>query len=342
MRTEKPQPGERKTVSEDLPIPPEQIHYSPVDVVKIGESVVENRLDDIAEEQGNCIEMNEMSSEKRDSVDGANVSDEVKKEAVDEPQEEPSVEKETAASDVTESPVEDKKEDVDETETKPAVLAEAAPKNVQDSEDTANDASEDVDKSGENAAASAESGKEEPSTDELDTTSTAEANVSADAVEKDTKEPPSTSIETTKPAKTDTPPEDAATGETAKDSKVGTEEAPALKEESETMNGSAGTKTVNGSKDTSEEGYGTENEDDDSDAVVGKEDAAKLDQDLMTEDSDSEQEDPAEAKNRKVTVMFQKLLNLGGNSGQMSLRVVDSEDTGKLCRVHGSIQCIVA
>ena len=70
--------------------------------------------------------------------------------------------------------------------------------------------------------------------------------------------------------------------------------------------------------------------DEDSDVVVGKEEAAELDQDLMLEDSDSDEDiASSDGNNRKVSVMFQKLLSLSANAGQMTLRIADMDTTGR-------------
>jgi hypothetical protein len=68
--------------------------------------------------------------------------------------------------------------------------------------------------------------------------------------------------------------------------------------------------------------------DDDSDAVVGVEDAAKLDQDLMEEVSDSEKELESADDSHKVSVMFQKFLNLSGSAGKRTLKIGDKDAAG--------------
>lgn len=64
--------------------------------------------------------------------------------------------------------------------------------------------------------------------------------------------------------------------------------------------------------------------DDDSNEAVGKEEAAEQDRDMMGGDGDGEEEVDA-STGRKVTTMFQKILSLGGQSGQVVVNV-DGED----------------
>jgi hypothetical protein len=80
--------------------------------------------------------------------------------------------------------------------------------------------------------------------------------------------------------------------------------------------------------------------DDDSDAVVGVEDAAMLDQDLMEEDSGSEKEMESADDNSKVSVMFQRFLNLGGNAGRRTIKIGDNDAAGTYTRVENDVVVI--
>lgn len=90
----------------------------------------------------------------------------------------------------------------------------------------------------------------------------------------------------------------------------------------------AGTPILKEEDDCTEE---DDPEDDDSDGVAGVDDAVKLDQDLMVEDDDSDLAE-IEKPNRKVSVMFQKLLHLGGSSGQVTLKISDKDTEGKYAK----------
>lgn len=71
--------------------------------------------------------------------------------------------------------------------------------------------------------------------------------------------------------------------------------------------------------------------DDDSTEAVGKDEASKLDQDMMEEDSPPAQSSLAtDANPRKVTAMFQKILSLGGGAGQVVVDVGDELRVGRL------------
>lgn len=75
-----------------------------------------------------------------------------------------------------------------------------------------------------------------------------------------------------------------------------------------------------------------DDDDDDSNEAVGKEEAAKEDQDMMDIEDDKSDEqvswtvDPSEPA--KVTSMFQKILALGSSSGQIVVKVNDSDGSG--------------
>jgi len=320
LRAEKPKPGEQKTVG-DIPIPPEKIHHEPVDVVKIAnETVDETRSDGNAEEeeQANSIEMNDMSfyKDKREIVDGN------KKTAAEEAKEQSLVEKETA----DESPADEKKKEGPEADSKDALvqgeqatketLAKKGESEEKDSSTTSG-ANEKADASEENAIAN------------VANSLATESNNSDMAKESDKKKSPAAVGDEAEKAAKSNAKDDSATDKPTTE----TDEAPALKEVPETVEKSGDLKVPNGgSKSTAaEEGGDTEKEDDDSDVAVGKDDAAKLDQDLMLEDSDCDKDETSEATNRKVTVMFQKLLNLGGghSSGQVSVKIADKDTAGK-------------
>lgn len=96
----------------------------------------------------------------------------------------------------------------------------------------------------------------------------------------------------------------------------------------------AGTSSLKEEDDCSEEddeGKSAKSEDDDSDAVVGIDDAVKLDQDLMVEDDYSDLAE-TDKPNRKVSVLFQKLLHLGGSSGQVTLNISDKDTERKYAK----------
>ena len=96
-------------------------------------------------------------------------------------------------------------------------------------------------------------------------------------------------------------------------------ETPGLKDEGESSNEASGTIETEG-----------DSTDEDSDVAVGKEEETMLDQDLMLEDSDSDEDiASAEGNNGKVAVMFQKLLSLGGNAGQITLKIADKDTSGR-------------
>lgn len=288
MRTNKPKPGERKTVG-DIGIPPEKIHHTLVDVVKIGDTVGDS-MATVAEneEQGDSIEMNEISSSSKKDKESV---DDSKPAAVEESK--------------GESPVDDEKEEV---ETKNGSAG------------------------GEPEATAAASEKEKP--EATDATSVEEEKQETTAVETTSVVPDATNgaeegvlAETTDSAKAGAADTAASPDEpeAAEASKEQVDEAPALKEEPETKE-SGGSKIANG---TAQQDDSTK-EDDDSDAAVGKEEAAKLDQDLLAEEPDNKDES-SEVTNRKVTAMFQKLLSLGGNTGQVSVNISDEDVAGKSC-----------
>eukprot|EP00544_Gedaniella_sp_CCMP2646_P007177 CAMPEP_0202485920 /NCGR_PEP_ID=MMETSP1361-20130828/4611_1 /ASSEMBLY_ACC=CAM_ASM_000849 /TAXON_ID=210615 /ORGANISM="Staurosira complex sp., Strain CCMP2646" /LENGTH=615 /DNA_ID=CAMNT_0049114913 /DNA_START=232 /DNA_END=2079 /DNA_ORIENTATION=+ len=249
LRTNKLQPGERKTVGE-LGIPPEKVHHSLENVTTIGTSLKDDN-DGNAAKPASTKESGELTESTTEEV--------VKNEPLEE------------ESKVTDTVV--LKEEQLEKETQ---ITKDEP--VEEISDTTMVAKE-------------ENGKR-PKVDKADA---AKANES-DVIE---------------------------AGEKVGQSKEVADETPFLKEEQEidAAEKNKDSETVNGTT------YPTDDaakEDDDSDVVVGKEDAAKLDQDLMVEDSD-EKEDSSEATNRKVTVMFQKLLSLGGNSGQVSVKLSEED-----------------
>ncbi len=68
--------------------------------------------------------------------------------------------------------------------------------------------------------------------------------------------------------------------------------------------------------------------DDDSDEAVGKEEAAEQDRDLMDENDDIEEEiiEVQTKKSAKVATMFQKILSLGSQGGQVILKVGADEE----------------
>ena len=285
LRAEKPQPGERRTADY---IPPEKINHDHVNVVKIGETIDENRSDDAGEDQANSIELNEISSgdEKRESVEAE------KKFGQESKEKEKDAEKEAKEASAEE---EQKKEEAAAEKAMEPEIKEGVDDNVENMK------------------------KEE--FDEIPTTTSNGAEVS---VAQEPNKAPETIIK-----------ESAEAGESV------VEISPIVGEDTKKLETEAGKalKTFdNGeSKAATEEGEGAKEddaakEDDDSNDAVGKEDAAKLDQDLMLDDSESDKEEAAEVTNRKVTIMFQKLLSLGGNSGQMSLRIVDKETAGMLSR----------
>lgn len=280
LRTNKPSPGEQKQVG-DLGIPPEKIHHTLVDVVKIGESVGDsmNSVDAApAENEASSIEMNEISTgnkegEKKlgDSFKPTAQAVEKMKAALpdDDEKKDPQTKAETADEGKAEST---------STEEKPS---------VQETEVTSDNASNTTSESNKPDAASSDS---------------------ATGGEKDTNASPTGSA---------VPAEKA---EATENSEEQADETPTLKENSEMVD----SKMTNGTAKQDE----TTKEDDDSDAAVGKEEASKLDQDLMVEESDVKEES-TEVTNRKVTVMFQKLLALGGNTGQVSVRISDEDRAGK-------------
>ena len=265
MRTNKIQPGERKTVGE-LGIPPEKVHHSLVDVVTIGASLKDSKTD------------NDKSDTKPASTEST-MEESVKHEPLEE---------ESKVADASGSNEEKQKVEASHiTEDEP----------VKDFSDTTKSTEEE---NGELTKA-----------DECDAAKVGENDVdSSTGVAIEGGEKVSESEEENKP------------------SKEQADETPSLKEEpeSDAAEKSEDSETANGATAPAVDAA---KEDDDSDAAVGKEDAAKLDQDLMVEDSD-EKDDTSEATNRKVTVMFQKLLSLGGNSGQVSVKLSEEDAAGKL------------
>jgi hypothetical protein len=254
LRTNKLQPGERRTVG-DLGIPSEKVHHSLVDVVKIGDSPTDSKAD---KESQNNIEMNEISS----NTDDKKIVNDSKSVAAVE-----SVEAAVSTADDNKGgdPVEGKSEAPNEQR--------GEDESVEDFPDTTNGVEKESEASG--------SGK--------------------------------------------------ASGIDQK-AKKGLPKAEEQSDETPALNEKAATEEEKESGDSETE-KGTEAEDDDSDAAVGKEDAAKLDQDLMVEESDEKDESP-EVTNGKVTVMFQKLLSLGGNSGQVTVKVSDEDAAGKLWHIR--------
>ena len=92
--------------------------------------------------------------------------------------------------------------------------------------------------------------------------------------------------------------------------------------------------------ETREEATEPAKDDDDSTDAVGKEEAAKQDRDMLDDDNGEEEKetievDPADSKN--VSTMFKKILSLGGQGGQVVIKVGE-EDTvdpkGKLQLVN--------
>lgn len=84
--------------------------------------------------------------------------------------------------------------------------------------------------------------------------------------------------------------------------------------------------------------------DTDSDEAVGKEEAAERDQDLMVdddvEDADAatDIEPPATSTAEKVTEMFQRLLNLSGQSGQFAVQLpTEASDTQNQATKQGAV-----
>ena len=297
LRTEKPKPGEQRLVG-DIPIPPEKIHYDPVDVIKIGERVDEpTSSGDTKEENANSIELNEISSnaKKGDNVDES-------KKAADESKDESPVETET--SDESASVIHEK-DDKDESESKDA----AAVEDEQKKKDAVADKIESKEK------------KEGAVTTSVDAEEVAETNNSKSGV---------AGHEAEEPLEPQGEPK-AGSGKVADLPNTAVEEVSALKQEPLVdVDESKRSKEINGNESTNEEGDNTAKEDD-SDAAVGKDEAAKLDQDLMLEDSEDEPDEATELTNRKVTVMFQKLLSLGGSSGQVSVKIANKSAAGKLC-----------
>jgi hypothetical protein len=263
LRTNKLQPGERKTVGE-LGIPPEKVHHSLENVTTIGAS-------------------------PKDDNDGNDTKPASTKESVE------------LIESTTEEVV--KNETIEE---EPKVADTVVMKEEQKEKETNITKDEPVEEISDTTIAAQEENGKRPKVDEADAVKANENDV----------------IEA---------------GEKVGPSKEEADETPSLKEEPE-IDAAEKTKdseTVNGTTDPTDDAA---KEDDDSDVAVGKEDAAKLDQDLMVEDSD-EKEDSSEATNRKVTFMFQKLLSLGGNSGQVSVKLSEEDAAGKHLFLTGKVYC---
>lgn len=80
--------------------------------------------------------------------------------------------------------------------------------------------------------------------------------------------------------------------------------------------------------DTLDQAENDVDSDTDSDEAVGKEEAAKIDQDLTDDEADevaaAEEEAPVSSTAEKVTEMFQRFLNISGQSGQLVVQVDES------------------
>lgn len=84
-------------------------------------------------------------------------------------------------------------------------------------------------------------------------------------------------------------------------------------------------------EENTEEKVDGENKDDDSNQVVGKEEAAEIDRNLLdSDDSDDEEETDDDVGQAQVTSMFKKILALGNQSGEIALNGTDSSPTSAL------------
>jgi hypothetical protein len=71
-----------------------------------------------------------------------------------------------------------------------------------------------------------------------------------------------------------------------------------------------------------QEAAGNDKADDDSNEAVGKEEAAEQDRDMMNDNENEETMEEVDVSNtQKVTTMFQKILSLGGQAGQVVMKV---------------------
>lgn len=242
------------------------------------------------------VEMKEMRKEERE---GASPEREVKQEA---DLENSSLPKETAVMEARESPALDNEkatetEAEDELETpEPETLADKAEKPASPER---------------HGSAASKEEKEETSVDrealgEVAETEVQEVRDEAKGVG-DSEVQESTELDV---AEKPTEPDAEESSKTA---------TPDLSDESESSNEASGTIETEG-----------DSTDEDSDVAVSKEEETMLDQDLMLEDSDSDEDiASAEGSNGKVAVMFQKLLSLSGNAGQITLKIADKDTSGR-------------
>lgn len=114
-------------------------------------------------------------------------------------------------------------------------------------------------------------------------------------------------------------------GESTQAIEVDTSDSPDGTETNTNVESSNGTLTI---CEETREVAEPESADDDSNEAVGKEEAAEQDRDMMDENDDNDEEiiEVTTQKSTKVTSMFQKIMSLGSQGGQVIMKVGPNDE----------------